>query len=103
MAAKAHGGGRVSLAAPQSLAALEARVAACNDPTVAVHRAHLATAGLAASRTTVGRWLLALRPATQKKTLKDDEAESERGQGLARHLARADRRSARRGLRVTSG
>ena len=70
VAAKAHGGGRVALATPESLAALEAQVAACNDHTVAEHRAHLATAGFAASRATVGRWLLALRLTRKKRRSK---------------------------------
>ena len=66
VAAKTHGGGRGPLATPESLAALEARVAAHNDHTVAEHHAGLVSAGFVQSRATIGRWLSGLR-LTRKK------------------------------------
>ena len=70
VAAKTHGGGRVALATPESLATLEAQVARDNDGTVAEHQAQLRAAGFTASRATVGRWLLALQLTRKKRRSK---------------------------------
>ena len=70
VAAKPHGGGRIALATPQSLAALEAQVARHNDGTVAEHHAGLVAAGFVQSRATVGRWLLVLRLTRKKRRSK---------------------------------
>lgn len=70
VAAKPHGGGRVALATPQSLAALGAQVAAHNDHTVAEHHQGMVRAGFALSAATVGRMLLRLRLTRKKRRSK---------------------------------
>ena len=86
VAAKAHGGGRVALATPASLAALRAQVAARHDDTIAEHHQSMLAAGFALSAATIGRMLLALRQTRKKRRC-----------ATTRHKASACRHYARRG------
>ncbi len=70
VAAKAHGGGRVTLATPESLAVLSTQVAANNDRTIGEHHEGMLAAGFALSAATVGRMLLRLRQTRKKRRSK---------------------------------
>ena len=82
VAAKPHGGGGVALATPEKLAWLEARVATHNDHTIAEHHQGLRQAGHQQSAGHGGPLAAGSAPDAKKKTCKDDEANTERVQGL---------------------
>lgn len=81
VAPQPHGGGRPPLADAAALERVQALVAARNDATNDEYHQSLLAEGYSWSRATVGRVLLRLR-LTSKKTLGDDERESERVQAL---------------------
>lgn len=88
--ARAHGGGRASpLHEAACRQAVRAAVAAQNDATIRGAPPELGSGGsLPWSHPASGRALLASRADTQKKTLKDDEAATERVEKLREDFAR---------------